>query len=252
MNEILARLCLAGKAVSKIWSCYGAQFYALEIPLKQTIVVTGITWQPFINPFTDNMANFSLGEYLAMNQYQMKFADYKTTHYKHFINSVDMCVLDGTTKYAVADTMDTLLTNIAFLPKKPLYIPLFMVFQDELRIVLTRIFSSTLTGVAGFMSTTTKEPLSPAGVRDIEMTMRIGSSTGRVNYVPGVFPTNSLVDINGGIGNNAEGFYGGTIAAAANETFTPVNLLPQELKNTTQPLFTIHYVLLKENLTGIL
>lgn len=246
MSEFLQKLVLKGKAESRTLSCYGANFYALEIPSKQTIVVTQIDWFPFVNiPDVSN----TIRDLMRFNQYQLKLADDKSSNFLHFVNDFNLTSLDNSGSTTVNDTFASAEKYLILTGGAMRSIPCYLVYQQELRIALTKldptIDPNTVTTT---LAPSSKEQKAPQGIKDLNQTVKISSTV--VNYVPPVYPNNSPVDKDLG-GNNNDGYYVG-VSGVGSEFIYPPQALPPYLRGITSPLFTLHYYIIKENLIGLI
>lgn len=253
--SILQKLVLQGKAEQKTLSCFGAQFYALEIPTSQTIVITQIDWHPFIN-FPYNNGATPLKSLLNYTQYQLKISDDKNSTFIHFDNGACLkgaaLPISAVNGLDMKENVEKWTDNLIFSKAPMIIVPCFFPIQNELRLVINPCPTYLLIEDRSSLIITSKEPGNPDGVKNLVQSVRIyDNTTQRCNYVPGVFPNNSPVPP-ALIGNSSDGYYWGTeddnVSPAS--TMYGVNEYPEALKNFTQPLFTIHYTLIKENLIG--
>jgi len=251
--SILEKLVLQGKAEQKTLSCFGAQFYALEIPTGQTIVITQIDWHPFIN-FPYNEGQTTLKALLNYTQYQLKISDDKNSNFIHFDNGQCLKgnVVSGNLN--TDDNVEKWQDHFLFCKAPMIIVPCFFPIQNELRLVINPCPTYYLIADTAALTPTSKEPGNPNGVKNMPQPVRIYDNTTQCcNYVPGVFPNNSPVPTPF-VGNQSDGYYWATeddnVSPASR--ILSVSNYPESLINFTQPLFTVHYTLIKENLIGII
>jgi len=255
--SILEKLVLQGKAEQKTLSCYGAQFYALEIPSNQTIVITQIDWHPFIN-FPYNSGRTALRALLNYTQYQLKISDDKNSNFIHFDNGTSLkggfLPISGNDAYDMDTDVEKWATDAIFAMAPMIIVPCFFPIQNELRLVINPCPTYYLVADTTSLTATSKEPGNPNGVKNMPQPVRIyDNSTQCCNYVPGIFPNNSPVPTPF-VGNQSDGYYWATeddnVSPASR--ILSVSNYPEQWRNFTQPLFTVHYTLIKENLIGII
>lgn len=253
MNTHLEKLILRGKAESKTLSCFGAQFFALEIPSGQTIVITQIDWTPFINfPYVQGAA--TLASLQLYTQYQLRISDDKNSNFIHFDNGAALkgTLING--NYDTKNDLERWQDHYLFTKAQMIIVPCYFPIQNELRMVINPCPTYYLIEDRASLSLQSKEEGNPNGVKNLVQSVRIyDNTTQRCNYIPGVFPNNSPVPYPFPQ-NTSDGYYWGieddNISPAS--TMYGVSEYPDNLKNFTQPLFTIHYTLIKENLLGII
>jgi len=247
MADFLEKLVLQGKAENKTMSCFGAQYFALDIPFQQTIVITQIEWCPFINfPYNPDRP-LSLLEVQNYTQYQLKIADDKSSAFIHFNNS--SCIFNNinpSDNYDMNEGIDKWITNMVFQNGAMVVIPCFFPIQQQLRMTIQRTYPNYIQVEESALINTSKEPLIPDGIKDLTQSVYLHDfATNSLNYQPGI--ESPIPDFF--VGNKYNGYYWGS---TADDELQPVDDYPNPLKTFTQPLFTIHYTLIKENLIGLI
>lgn len=249
MSSLLEKLVLQGKAENKTLSCFGGQFYALEIPFQHTIVITQIDWTPFINfYYVENRT--PLNDLLDRIQYQLRISDDRSTNFIHFNNS--SCLFNmigssgqGPASYDMTTDITRWLNHMIFLNGPMIVIPTFLPIQTELRMAITPCPLNNIGATRNTLTNTSKEEIMPNGIKDLDQVVYMNNvlNTG-VNYHPGVYPINNPVPSTYQQ-NKSDGYYYG--ADFQSSIMYGVDTFPVGLKMFSQPLFTIHYTLLKEN-----
>lgn len=244
MADILNKLVLQGKAEQKTLSCFGAQYFALDIPFQQTIVITNIIWTPFINfPYVESRT--TLNEIMNYLNYQLKIADDKSSTFFHFNNS--SCNIQPLNLvYDMTAEISKCLDTMIFQNGAQINIPCFLPIQNQLRMTITRCPIQNIQVEESVLINTSKEPILPDGIKDLLQSVYLRDFVSNaLNYQPGI--ESPIPDFF--IGNKYNGYYWG---ATNDGELTPVDNYPFELKSFTQPLFTIEYTLIKENLIGLI
>ena len=241
--EYLDRLVLEGKAENKTMTCYGAQYFALDIPFQQTIVITQIEWTPFINfPYNPDRS-LSLQEVQNYTQYQLKISDDKGANFIHFNNS--SCVFNNinpSDNYDMNVEVGKWVDNMIFQNGAMVVIPCFFPIQQQLRMTVQRTYPNYIQVEESALIGISKEPNIPDGIKDLTQSVYLHDfATNSLNYQPGI--VSPVPDFF--VGNKYNGYYWGSTNS---DELQPVDMYPNNLRCFTQPLFTIHYTLIKENL----
>lgn len=238
---------IANKAIYKMMSCAYGSFFSLPIPPDQTVVILGIEWTPFIAPLqATNATNFD--DWLSLNEYQLRIEDGQTKHFLHYRNELNFVTMDNA-PFLGAATLDSVLNKfVTALPGPKVITPLYLIFtNEEVRFVVTRSFAQNSTFTMSVLNSTSKEQPAPNGVRSF-LNLALMENGANVNYTPPLFPLNTPVPPVAGLpGTNTQGFFAADDAFSVMPDPTVIDL---RFRSFMLPLFTVHYVILKENLLG--
>jgi hypothetical protein len=245
VTPIIESKLYQNKAIYKTLTCAYGGFFSLPIPPDQTVVVLGIEWTPFIAP-QQAVAAELLQDWLYLNEYQLRIEDGQTKHFLHYRNELNFTKIDNIVVFPT-DTLDSALKSFIVTPGAKVITPLFLTFtNEEIRLAVTRTVAPNSTFTMSVLNSTSNEENPPNGLKSVSnlALMENGLS---VNYTPPVFPLNTVTPPVGLPGTNTLGFYSAADAAAAMPDPTIIDL---QYRYFMLPMFTVHYVILKENLLG--
>jgi hypothetical protein len=174
----------------------------------------------------------------------LKIEDNKTKFFLQFSNFLSYLNFNLSLLNPSTPLEDFLLSSI-FIPSPKIIIPTFFVLQDEARFVVTRNnINDIVTTLVGGLASTSNEQIIPQGVKNMSQVTTLASPN--VNYCPPIYPKNALIPAIGPpFTNFTEEYYQGVNGTTSN--FVSIDNCGK-IKHVSQPLFTAHYVLIKNNL----
>ena len=243
----LERIIIKNKAFYKQITCANGSFYSFPIQKNQTVIVIGIEWTPFIAPEQD-IAALLLQDWLADNEYQLRVEDGGSKNFLHYRNHLNFTKIDNTAVLASGTVADFFKSFVAT-PGDKILTPLFWVFtNEEVRIAVTRTRGTNSAYQFGILTPNSLEPTPPNGLKGVPVLLRQDNGS-NINYVPPLFPQNSPVPPTIGVPGATQGFFAATDAATA---LIDPTLVDVRYRNIMLPFFTLHYVVIKENLIGLI
>ncbi len=240
----LERLIFENKAEYKTFNCALGQYFSLQLPSKQTVIVVGIEWNPFICPMD---ANDTWRNYLKNNEYQLRITDYNKQFFLNYRNNLLVTPFQNP---AAVITDSSKVTDIkkfcSILPGDKVLTPCYFVLDGEqiVFVVSRNLISDATLGVGAGLLATSQEPNPPAGIKTFPQTILSAGAAPTLDYIPPTMLNAPAAPM--ATGSYTQEYYNGYSANSMLDTnqVDAVNYYFQ------LPLFTAHYVLLKENLTG--
>lgn len=248
LTPALERLILKNKATYKQITCANGTFFSFPIVPSQTVIVIGVEWSPFIAPIQTPLSAITIADWLAENEYQLRVDDNTSKNLLHYRNNVKIDTIDETSPLSPTDTVDTLLKRCIVQPGDKVLTPVYWIYNNaEVRIVVTRTRGINSTFTNSVLASGSKEKQTPEGVKNLQIISRQENGL-NVNYIPPIYPKNSLIPPAIGIPGQTEGYFSAYDVGCEMQRpdlFGDISAIP-----AMSPFFTLHYVVLKENVIG--
>lgn len=248
LTPVLERLIFRNKATYKQITCANGTFFSFPIVPSQTVIVIGVEWTPFIAPIQTPLASVTVADWLSENEYQLRVDDSTSKNLLHYRNNVKIDTIDETLPVVPSDTLDKLIKRCIIQPGDKVLTPVYWIYNNaEVRIVVTRTRGLNSNFSVSVLTSGSKEKNTPEGVKNLQIISRQENGL-NVNYVPPIYPKNSVVAPAVGIPGQTEGYYSAYETGCEMQRpdlFGDISAIP-----AMSPFFTLHYVVLKENVIG--
>lgn len=257
ITRILEDAIFKGYATYNKYTTAFASYSSIVVPKNCYIIVTDISYTPFLNPQTEFDGELTWRELFAATEYQLKVDGKTSINYMTFRNefkwrwfpdAVSLVILGVALPTNLDEAIDPLLFQNYFLPEHsaPIKKDVFFVCQDQVKLTITRNAYDIQSSVYTLLSTKASEKQPPLGVAGLNTLQSIYMQTAAVtqsNFIP---PNRSEANGIAPLTTNRDNYVTGLDQSSIISDF-PNNSSYRSMPFYFAPLVEIGYVVIKDS-----